>query len=477
MGDHQDAGGRFDEESASTERLGGRWDPSTADWSGRASAPSSDTSSYGPARSEWAESSAGGTGGSGPWWPGEPGEPPAGGSGYGPPAFGSAPYGAPTPPPRRRRRAMALGGAAVLVIGAGAAAAATLAGNGPAAGGGAIPRPGATTDSVPNKINVGRVAATVTPAVVDITAIDGYQSQTDAGTGMVLTANGDVLTNNHVVEGATRVTARIDGKGRTYQVRVLGTDATDDVALVQLQGASGLKTVTVGNSSVVKIGQPVVAIGNALDLSGSPTVTDGTISALGRSITASDSGTGTTENLHGLLQTDAPIEPGNSGGPLVNAAGQVIGMNTAAASATSASSVSNVGFAIPINRALNIARQIEQGQASATVHVGSTAFLGVEVAANRSAASGGLGFGNAPAGANVPGALVEQIVPGTPAARSGLAPGDVITAVDGHQIRSASQLTQTLAGYHPGQRATIHWTDPSGNAASATVTLATGPTA
>jgi S1-C subfamily serine protease len=462
-----------DVEDARTERLYERRirRDQAPDWSGRASAPPSDTQPYAPAE------------GMAPWWAGSAATGPAGTGGTGevPPGGHDAPpyglaYGAP-PPRRRGRRALALGSAVVLVAAAGTGAALALNG-GPAAGhGGTIPKPGATTAAIPNTLNVTQVAARVDPAVVDITAVDGFADQTDAGTGMILTSSGYVLTNNHVIEGATKITAKIDGKGRGYPVRVVGADPTQDVALVQLEGASGLKTVSVGNSAVVKVGQPVVAIGNALDLAGKPTVTDGIISATDRSITASDDGNGMTETLHNLLQTDAPIEPGNSGGPLVNAAGQVIGMDTAAASATSTSSVSNVGFAIPINRALAVARQIEQGHSSSTIRIGPVAFLGVEVSTSSGAGNNG-GFGGfGQQAATVPGALVQAIVPNTPAARTGLAAGDVITSVDGRPIRSATALTRALAGYRPGQRVTVGWTVPAGSSQSASVTLASGPAA
>ncbi|MGA8208275.1 MAG: trypsin-like peptidase domain-containing protein, partial [Candidatus Dormiibacterota bacterium] len=236
-----------------------------------------------------------------------------------------------------------------------------------------IPSPPASSGvtSKAGTLNVSAVTAKVDPGVVDITAVDGYQNATSAGTGMILTSNGEVLTNNHVIDGATSITAQVDGVGTKYTAKVVGYDVTQDVALLQLQNASGLATISAGNSSRVSVGEAVVAIGNALDLPGKPTVTSGAITGLDRSITASDEGNANSENLTGLLQSDASLCPGNSGGPLANSAGQVIAMNTAAENnSSSGDSCSTVAFSIPINEALSIASQIQQGDASTTIHIG-----------------------------------------------------------------------------------------------------------
>ena len=150
---------------------------------------------------------------------------------------------------------------------------------------------------------------------------------------MILTADGEILTNNHVVAGATSVTVTLFGQTNALAAHVVGTDPSEDVALVQIDHASGLPTVTFGNSGQTQVGDSVLAIGNALALAGGPTVTEGIISAENRSLTA-ENDSGQTENLTGLIQTDAAINPGNSGGPLVNAQAQVVGMNTAVASST-----------------------------------------------------------------------------------------------------------------------------------------------
>jgi S1-C subfamily serine protease len=343
-----------------------------------------------------------------------------------------------------------------------------------------IPSPSNSSSPGTNaKINVSAIAAKVDPAVVDITSIDQSNGQEAAGTGMILTSNGDVLTNNHVIAGGTSITAQIDGKGASYKVRVLGTDTKQDVALVQLVGVSGLATVSIGNSSNLQVGDPVVAIGNALDLKGPPTVTQGIVSALGRSISASDAGTGVTESLSGLIQTDAPINPGNSGGPLVNAAGQVIGMDTAAASGSSTQSATNIGFAIPINEAVAIAQQIQQGKSSSTVLINNKGFIGVEVIsiAQAEAAPTGIFGAQYPTPGTNKGAYVAGILQGTPAVQSGLKEGDVITAVNGTSVATPEALGAILSKDKPGQSVSVTWIDPSGGKHRATISLGAHPVA
>jgi S1-C subfamily serine protease len=200
-------------------------------------------------------------------------------------------------------------------------------------------------------------------------------------------------------------------------------------------------------------------------------VAAGKITDLGASITASDQGAGTTEQLTGLINHDAPIQPGDSGGPLVNAGGQVIGINTAASNQMQFQSAQDQtdAFAIPINQAVAIARQIEAGDGSSTVHIGATAFLGVEVMPQSSAEAQGIQAG---AGAGVAGVL-----PGSAAANAGITAGDVITSVGGRAVTSPESLQSAMEQHHPGDRVTIGWTDQSGQAQSATVSLATGPAA
>jgi S1-C subfamily serine protease len=303
------------------------------------------------------------------------------------------------------------------------------------------------------------VAAKVTPCVVDVTSTLGYQKATAAGTGMVISPTGEVLTNNHVINGATKVTVQIAGAGRLYPAKVVGTDPSEDVAVLQMQGVSGLKTCKLGDSSKVTVGTPVVAIGNALNQQGPPSVTDGTITAINQSITAGDPG-GPSENLTGLLETNALLRPGDSGGPLANTNGDVIGMDTAASGGRRLNPTSSTGFAIPINKAKSIADQIMAGKASNVIHIGPTAFLGVEVA---------------PAGGGANGVSLSGVVPNTPAQAAGLANGDTILAIDGKTVTAQSDLTQAISSHHPGDRIQVAWVDQAGQHHNATVQLTTGP--
>jgi S1-C subfamily serine protease len=282
---------------------------------------------------------------------------------------------------------------------------------------------------------------------------------------MLLSPTGEILTNNHVIDDAATISVQINGAGPTYSAKVVGYDVTDDVAVLQLDNASGLKTVTIGDSARVKAGDPVVAIGDARGAPGPPTATQGSVSAVDQTITVSDTNGG-GETLSGLIQMDAPLQPGDSGGPLVNAAGQVIGMDTAANGGFRRFSASTVGFAIPINAAMAIAHQIESGAGSAKVHIGPRALLGVEI---QDVSSGGASAGS--------GALVAGVSSGSPAQSAGLVAGDVITAIGSAAVRSAADLTGALNGLRPGDHTKVSWTDQSGGQHSANVQLIAGPPA
>jgi S1-C subfamily serine protease len=317
------------------------------------------------------------------------------------------------------------------------------------------------------------IAARVDPGLVDINVYFMGGGGRGAATGMVLTPTGEVLTNNHVVQGATRITARDVGNGRTYSATVVGYDRAHDVAVLQLRGASGLQTVPLG-ASTPSVGARVTALGNAGGVGGTPTVAQGRIVGLDRTIVASDMGGGNAEQLRGLIVTNAPIRPGDSGGPLVNDFGQVIGMDAAASGGQAAQGGSRArGFAIPMDEALSITRQIEAGAGSSTVHVGGTGFLGVQIVP---AAQLGPGFGVG-RGGRPRGAVVGGVLPGYPAQQAGLAQGDVITSVDGHVVTSPSVLSGLLSVHHPGDAVRLGWVDPSGQTHAATVRLASGPAA
>ena len=342
----------------------------------------------------------------------------------------------PPPPPvarRRRLRTTALAGtAAAVALAAGlglghvawSTSTPTVAASAPT---GSTSTGSGSTSTGPGSTDVSSIAAKVDPGLVDIDTTLGYNQEEAAGTGIVLTSNGEILTNNHVIDGATTISVTDVGNGKTYTASVVGYDTTQDVAVLQLNGASGLTTASI-DASPVSVGETVVGIGNAGGTGGTPSAAGGTVTALDQSITASDEGDGSSEQLSGLIETNADIQAGDSGGALVDSAGQVVGMDTAASAgfsfqSTGASS-GEQGFAIPINEAITLAKQIEAGHASSTIHVGTTAFLGVEIDAAAE------GYGNAASS----GATVAGVITSSPAQEAGLSAGDVITSVNGDAV-------------------------------------------
>lgn len=308
-------------------------------------------------------------------------------------------------------------------------------------------------------------AATFAPAptrgVVVIDTVLAYQGGAATGTGMVIAANGVVLTNNHVIKGATTIRVVIPSARRSYEARVLGYSVGADVAVLKLVNASGLAAVRLGNSSTVQRGHTVTAVGNGGG-TGALVTARGSVTALDRTITVRDE-QGGTARLRGLIQIDAKLQPGDSGGPLLDRNGRVIGIDTAASVGYSFQATGTEGYAIPVNRALTLARQIKAGRASATVHVGPTAFLGVST--QSAAGSGGVSGG----------VVVAQVVAGGPADRAGIEPGNVITAVAGRTISSSNALASLVLGKKPGDTLRITWVDPYGNETTAGVRLSSGP--
>jgi S1-C subfamily serine protease len=403
---------------------------------------------------------------------------------------------APPPPPRRNhKRGLILTGAVALAAGA-------------ATGGliGSMHGVTASTMTAASRtpLSASQIAQRVDPALVDVVSTLGDQGASAAGTGIVLTSNGTVLTNNHVIRGATSIKVTDVGNGRTYTAKVVGYDASKDVAVIQLQNASGLTTANLGDSSSVQAGDAVTALGNAGGKGGTPSVATGAVTALNQGITASDEGSGVnSEQLSGLIETNANIQPGDSGGALVNSFGQVIGMNTAASSGTQFQSESGQSaaqaYAIPIDNAETIAKQVEAGQGSSTVHIGATAFLGIETDGSNSGSGSGSGSGDSGgfggfggfgggfggqgdgSGSNGSGTsngvTIAGALSGSAAANAGLTAGDTITAVGGQAVSSASDIQQALVKYHPGDKISVNWVDQNGQSQTATVTLASGPAA
>ncbi|MGD0065463.1 MAG: trypsin-like peptidase domain-containing protein [Streptosporangiaceae bacterium] len=434
----------------------------------------------------------------------------AGGPGDGGGSGGGSGWGMPGPPPPQRNRHRRLGvylTVAVLAASVGAGLTVSLDNNQSTAASssgvssGDVPGPhdnasGSGSSSAANWIAVQKK---VMPGLVDITSTLKYNSETAEGTGMIISATGLVLTNNHVIDQATAVNAAlVSNAGRKYRVRVIGYDDTHDVALLQLVGASGLSPVRFGNSAQVSLGTPVLALGNA-EGRGGVTPAQGIINALDRSIQASDQGANSTENLNNMLQTNAQIQQGDSGGALVNNAGQAIGMITAA-NTSGAGQAGTLGYAIPINSALAIAKQIAGGKSSSTVYIGLPGFLGVEVAQSASSnpqqqaadeeqtGSGGADGGQSGCQVNngqvsVPltiaparsGALILGVLCGTAASARGLASGDVITSVDGQAVTTPGSLTGITARYHAGAVVSITWIGVRGKKHTVSMKLGAGP--
>ncbi len=302
------------------------------------------------------------------------------------------------------------------------------------------------------------VAVTASTARTGVVVVETNLAYTDgaaAGTGIVLTSSGEVLTNNHVIRGATTIRVTDVSTHRSYTAHVVGYSVSNDIAVLQLVNAHGLRTATTGDSSGVSTGDRVTAVGNAGG-TGSLTVVTGRVTGLGQAITVSDE-QGGSNRLTGMIQTNAPLQPGDSGGPLLEN-GRVIGVDAAAGRSGYDGSQ---GFAIPINTATSIAGQIESGHRSSTVHVGPTAFLGVLLDTSY--------------GQDVSGASVRDVVPGSAADRAGLGNGDTITGLAGRTVTTPASLQKVVLQLSPGKPVLLRWTDGYGYSRSATVRPAAGP--
>jgi S1-C subfamily serine protease len=304
-----------------------------------------------------------------------------------------------------------------------------------------------TAATLPNGTTIPELIRHVEPSIVSVDV--RTSSEEVEGTGMILTSDGLIVTNNHVIalssQGGT-ITVTRTGQSRAIPAVLVGTDPTDDVALIRAEGVSGLPTVTLGNSAQLETGDAVVAIGNALGLSaGTPTVTSGIVSALGRTVTAS--GEVGNETLHNMIQTDAAINPGNSGGPLLDDAGQVIGMNTAVAGTLSdGENAQNIGFAIPSSEIKTLLPSLGRG---GTGIAPPGAFLGVYVETMTASIAQSYGF------TTDTGALVEEVLPGTGAAKAGLQIGDIIVDINNSPVVSAAQVGTDITADKVGQRISV----------------------
>ncbi|HUQ64469.1 MAG TPA: trypsin-like peptidase domain-containing protein [Acidimicrobiales bacterium] len=365
------------------------------------------------------------------------------------PVYWDPPPAAPVPPaapptgdgraPRRWRPGAALLAVAVLVGGAAGGVAGRLSdGGGSTAPAVAAPTGGAGSGTLAKVGDIQQVLAKIGPSVVAVRT-QAYQRgrfypAQGAGTGTILTADGEVLTNAHVVDGATMIEVTLNGETEGRTADLIGADTSADVALIKIRDASGLPAATLGKSADLRVGDSVVAIGNALDLGATPTVTEGIVSALNRSIDAPG------ESLTGLIQTDAAINPGNSGGPLVNASGDVIGVDTAVAG-----DAQTIGFALAIDKVKPVTDQLRANPRSSGSSSGAPA-------AQRAVL--GVSLQNDPSGS---GAVIGQTAPGSPAAKAGLRAGDVVTALDGKDISSADDLVAALQSYKPGDSVSVTW--------------------
>jgi S1-C subfamily serine protease len=366
---------------------------------------------------------------------------------------------------------------------------------------GATPLPSSSSPST--SAGEQAIVNKVAPGLVIINTTLQYNGEQAAATGMVISPDGLVLTNNHVIEDSTSITART-ANGHQYQAKVVGYDVTGDIALIQLQGASGLKTVPIGNSSSVKTGDSVVGMGNAEGQNAIVPVT-GQVTALNQTITAGDQGGSVTqETLHNMIQTNADIVSGDSGGPLANSAGQVIAMDTAGNDGGFSVQQNSSGYSIPIDTALAVAGQITQGQASSTVTIGYPPFMGIYIGQgsnsdpqaqaeqqNGGNAFGGNGFGgngnqncytsdrNLVAPQNIAnvnsGTLILGTICGGPAMAAGMTAGSVITAVNGQAVGSPESLTGMVSKFRPGTTIKVTWVSPSGQRSTSSLKLTAGP--
>ena len=378
---------------------------------------------------------------------------------------GTPPPSSPTGPPvivrRRRRTAALLLCGALLCSGTGATTALLVDDDAPATTTTTIARSGGTVQPVGTTTGgtAQSAAATIGPSVVTIAVTSSAagpfgaaQTTSGTGSGIVLRSDGTILTNNHVVAGATRVTVTFDD-GSTAPATVVGTDPTSDLAVVRAEGVSSLTPAVFADSDDLAVGQAVLAVGAPLGLSS--TVTEGIVSTLDRPVRTGDGAS--EQSVIDAVQTDAAINPGNSGGALVDLEGRVVGVNSAIATAGDGSSGNiGVGFAIPSNDAVAVAEQlIADGTADHPL-------LGVSVGETRGPAQGSAGQD---------GAVLTAVTAGGPAEDAGLQAGDVVTAVGERTVVDADSLIVAVRDHAPGEEVEVTY-ERDGREATTTATLA-----
>jgi S1-C subfamily serine protease len=414
---------------------------------------------------------------------------------------GAAPAGAAPVGAARRYRGLLIGGATALALGIGACgvgvglglsgltstSTSQAAGGGSSQGGfggsGGQGGSGGTGGRHGTFGGPGTTSVDATPAtaaqkigVVTIVSTINYSDAEAAGTGIILNSTGEILTNNHVVQGSTAIKVTVESTGASYTAKVVGTDATDDVAVLQLvdgngSKVTGLTAATIDKDTLSK-GDAVTSVGNA-EGTGNLVAATGTVTALEQAITVANDITGDDEHLSGLIETDADVVSGDSGGPLIDKQGEVTGMVTAASSG----SREVTGYAIPIDSALAIAKKIVNGEAGSSIVIGLPAFLGVELATAQDGSGSQDGSGAQSGSGAQPGVLIGGVIAGTGAEGTGLAAGDRITAVDGTAVSTTDALRSLITSHAVGDQVTITYTDASGASHQVAVTLTAGPAA
>ncbi len=411
---------------------------------------------YGPVRPEWGPPTQPEPTQVLPAWPGAWGPPP--------------PPPPPARPPRRQRTGLIATIAAIAGLALGYQAAALPGMLGPILGAPNAPTTQAPADEPvrPGGRDGDSGGVALDPTAPDGSVTDAFaagvvlietqtQGGTGAGTGMVLTPEGRVLTNYHVVEATSRIRVTVAESGDTYDATLLGHDASRDVALLQLDRASGLDTVRADDEEVA-IGDTVTAVGNS-NGQGFIDAATGRITSLSETISVADSTWGGSRQLVGALESSARAVPGDSGGPMFDAEAEVVGMTTAGSSSND-SRRSATSYAVPIDDALAIAEQISAGRQSGSIRVGPKAYLGITVVAAEGATTG---------------VGVNSVVEGGPADTAGIEAGDTLVRVDGQRLTNRASLASALGELDPDEQVRVTWVDDGGRERTATVTLGTNP--